>query len=108
MVELAAACKQRGLWPFTHFNRLHVVPPLTISDDDMRTGLAIIDEALDRRRPARHVLTRPPSRSERIWCESRTNPHRAAQLAGSSGAGRTVRVWCESPPPGRTLRIWCD
>jgi len=46
MLDLAAACKQRGLWPFTHFNRLHVVPPLTISDDDMRTGLAIIDEAL--------------------------------------------------------------
>ena len=36
MVDLAAACKQRGLWPFTHFNRLHVVPPLTTSDDDMR------------------------------------------------------------------------
>ncbi len=47
MNDLAAACKQRGLWPFTHFNRLHVVPPLTISDDDMRAGLAIIDEALD-------------------------------------------------------------
>ena len=46
MVELAAACKQRGLWPFTHFNRMHVVPPITISDDDMRAGLAIIDEAL--------------------------------------------------------------
>jgi len=46
MLDLAAACKQRGLWPFTHFNRLHVVPPLTITDDDMRTGLAIIDEAL--------------------------------------------------------------
>ena len=46
MNDLAAACRQRGLWPFTHFNRLHVVPPLTISDDDMRAGLAIIDEAL--------------------------------------------------------------
>jgi taurine--2-oxoglutarate transaminase len=46
MNELAAACKQRGLWPFTHFNRLHVVPPITISDDDMRAGLAIIDDAL--------------------------------------------------------------
>ena len=46
MVELANACKQRGLWPFTHFNRLHVVPPLTTSDDEMREGLAIIDEAL--------------------------------------------------------------
>jgi len=46
MAEFAAACKQRGLWPFTHFNRTHVVPPLTISEDDLRQGLAIIDEAL--------------------------------------------------------------
>jgi taurine--2-oxoglutarate transaminase len=46
MNEVAAACKQRGLWPFTHFNRVHVVPPITISDDDMNAGLAIIDEAL--------------------------------------------------------------
>jgi taurine---2-oxoglutarate transaminase len=46
MAELVAACKARGLWPFTHFNRMHVVPPLTISDDELRTGLAIIDEVL--------------------------------------------------------------
>jgi taurine--2-oxoglutarate transaminase len=46
MGEFAAACKARGLWPFTHFNRTHVVPPLTISDDEMREGLAIIDESL--------------------------------------------------------------
>jgi taurine--2-oxoglutarate transaminase len=47
MADLAAACKQRGLWPFIHFNRMHVVPPCTISDDEAREGLAIIDEALD-------------------------------------------------------------
>ena len=46
MAEFAAACKQRGVWPFTHFNRTHVVPPITISDDEMREGLAVIDEAL--------------------------------------------------------------
>ncbi|MBW8810842.1 MAG: hypothetical protein JF591_18920, partial [Lysobacter sp.] len=46
MAEFAAACKDAGLWPFTHFNRTHVVPPLTISEDDLRKGLAIIDEAL--------------------------------------------------------------
>ena len=46
MLELGAACKANGLWPFMHFNRLHVVPPLVISDDDMRQGLDIIDEAL--------------------------------------------------------------
>jgi taurine--2-oxoglutarate transaminase len=46
MAELAAACKERGLWPFVHFNRMHVVPPLVITDDEMGEGLAIIDEAL--------------------------------------------------------------
>ena len=47
MVDLGAACKAKGLWPFTHFNRLHVVPPITISADDARQGLAILDEALE-------------------------------------------------------------
>jgi taurine---2-oxoglutarate transaminase len=46
MVEFATACKAGGLWPFVHFNRTHVVPPLNISDDDLRTGLAILDDAL--------------------------------------------------------------
>lgn len=46
MAEFAAACRQRGLWPFTHFNRTHVVPPCTISADDLRAGLQILDEAL--------------------------------------------------------------
>ncbi|NUN14193.1 MAG: aspartate aminotransferase family protein [Myxococcales bacterium] len=44
MTELAMACRKRGLWPFTHFNRMHVCPPLTISDDEARQGLAILDE----------------------------------------------------------------
>jgi taurine--2-oxoglutarate transaminase len=47
MAEFAAACKQRGLWPFTHFNRTHVVPPCTTSADEVRAGLAILDEALE-------------------------------------------------------------
>jgi len=46
MVEFAKACKQRGLWPFVVGNRLHVVPPLVIGEDDLREGLAIIDDAL--------------------------------------------------------------
>lgn len=46
MAEFAAACKERGLWPFTHFNRTHVVPPCTISDDELNEGLDILDEAL--------------------------------------------------------------
>jgi len=47
MVDLANACKERGLWPFTHFNRLHVVPPCTTTADELREGLAALDEALD-------------------------------------------------------------
>lgn len=44
MAELAMACRKRGLWPFTHFNRMHVCPPLTISADEARQGLEILDE----------------------------------------------------------------
>jgi taurine--2-oxoglutarate transaminase len=47
MTEFAAACKQGGLWPFTHFNRTHVVPPCNTSAVDVQAGLAILDEALD-------------------------------------------------------------
>ncbi|MEP7055650.1 MAG: aspartate aminotransferase family protein [Actinomycetota bacterium] len=46
MAELAKACKDRGLWPFVHFNRMHVVPPITISADEVRQGIAILDEVL--------------------------------------------------------------
>jgi taurine--2-oxoglutarate transaminase len=46
MSEFAAACKERGLWPFTHFNRTHVVPPCTTTADEVREGIAILDEAL--------------------------------------------------------------
>ena len=47
MNELVAACKARGLWPFAHFNRIHVVPPCTTSADDVRLGIAILDEVLE-------------------------------------------------------------
>jgi len=46
MAEFAAACRQRGLWPFVHFNRTHVVPPCTTSAEDVLEGIAILDEAL--------------------------------------------------------------
>lgn len=42
-----AACKAGGLLPFANFNRIHVVPPCTVSDDEAREGLAILDRALD-------------------------------------------------------------
>lgn len=47
MAEFAAACKRRGLWPFVAGNRLHVVPPLIVGEQDLRDGLAIVDESLE-------------------------------------------------------------
>jgi taurine--2-oxoglutarate transaminase len=47
MVELAAACKEQGVWPFTHFNRVHVVPPCVTSAEDLAHGLDVLDDALD-------------------------------------------------------------
>lgn len=47
MIELIAACKTGGLLPFANYNRIHVVPPLNITEEDARTGLAILDEALE-------------------------------------------------------------
>lgn len=45
MNALVAACKSRGLMPFVNFNRMHVVPPCTITEEEARAGLAILDEA---------------------------------------------------------------
>jgi len=47
MMDLIVACKERNLWPFTHFNRIHVVPPCNTPVEDVQKGLAIIDEVLD-------------------------------------------------------------
>ncbi|SEL66390.1 taurine---2-oxoglutarate transaminase [Blastococcus sp. DSM 46786] len=46
MTELLAACKGAGLLPFANFNRLHVVPPCTLTDEEAKEGLAILDDAL--------------------------------------------------------------
>ncbi len=47
MAALAAGCRARGLLPFVNGSRTHVVPPLTITDDEARYGLALLSEALD-------------------------------------------------------------
>ncbi|MCP4435539.1 MAG: aspartate aminotransferase family protein [Actinomycetia bacterium] len=47
MNAVLAACRERGVWPFAHFNRLQLAPPLVISEDDLVAGLDAIDEALE-------------------------------------------------------------
>ena len=46
MTGLAAECRERGLLVFVNFNRLHVVPPCTITDEEAKEGLAMLDAAL--------------------------------------------------------------
>ena len=44
--EVVAACKAAGMLPFSNTNRIHLVPPCTMSDEEAREGLAILDDAL--------------------------------------------------------------
>lgn len=46
MTRLNAYCRHHGVWPFTHANRIHLVPPLVITEDELRFALGVIDEAL--------------------------------------------------------------
>ena len=44
MAEVMAQCRARGLMPFLNYNRLHAVPPCTVSEAEAKEGLAILDE----------------------------------------------------------------
>ena len=46
MAAFAAAAKKAGVWPFVHFNRTHIAPPLVITEEELARGLSAIDEAL--------------------------------------------------------------
>jgi taurine--2-oxoglutarate transaminase len=46
MAAVATTCLHRGLVPLILGNRIHVAPPLNVSDTDALTGLGILDEAL--------------------------------------------------------------
>jgi taurine--2-oxoglutarate transaminase len=46
MGAILAASKCAGLLPFANYNRIHAVPPLTVTPDEARQGLAMLDEAL--------------------------------------------------------------
>jgi taurine--2-oxoglutarate transaminase len=45
MAQLGAELKKRGVMPFMNFNRLHVVPPCTVTAEEAKEGLAALDEA---------------------------------------------------------------
>ena len=47
MNEIIAASRAQALLIFTNFNRIHVVPPCNITDDEAREGLERLDRALE-------------------------------------------------------------
>jgi taurine--2-oxoglutarate transaminase len=46
MAAFMQACWDRGLLTLVLGNRVHVAPPLKVSDADAAAGLAVLDEAL--------------------------------------------------------------
>ncbi|WP_225726394.1 MULTISPECIES: aspartate aminotransferase family protein [unclassified Nocardia] len=46
MTEVTAAARRAGLLLFVNFNRIHVVPPCTIDEAEVKEGLAILDQVL--------------------------------------------------------------
>ena len=46
MAAFGKACLDRNLVPLIAGHRIHVAPPLNLSDAEAATGLAILDEAL--------------------------------------------------------------
>jgi taurine---2-oxoglutarate transaminase len=46
MTSLAGKLRASGLLTFINYNRLHVVPPCTISEAEAKEGLAILDDVL--------------------------------------------------------------
>ena len=47
MNSVIAECKKGGLLPFANYNRIHVVPPCIVTEEQAREGLEILDRALD-------------------------------------------------------------
>jgi taurine--2-oxoglutarate transaminase len=46
MAAFTKACLDRGLITLVLGNRIHIAPPLNVSDADAATGLATLDDAL--------------------------------------------------------------
>lgn len=46
VASVVASLKEHGVVPFNNYHRLHVVPPINISDDDLERGLSIFEKVL--------------------------------------------------------------
>ena len=48
IVEVMGACKAEGVWPFSHFNRIHMCPPLVVTPEEVATAVEVLDHALEK------------------------------------------------------------
>ena len=46
MNEIVATCKKNGLMPFNNFNRIHLVPPCNVSNEEAKSGVEIFSNSL--------------------------------------------------------------
>ena len=46
MNQIVAGIKAGGVLPFVNFNRIHVVPPLNISEDELKQGLDVLEDVI--------------------------------------------------------------
>ncbi|MEV4896412.1 aminotransferase class III-fold pyridoxal phosphate-dependent enzyme [Nonomuraea sp. NPDC055795] len=46
MAEVLAACRRHGAWPLVAANRVHLFPPLVITEGELEQGIAAIGRAL--------------------------------------------------------------
>lgn len=46
MNQIVSGIKAGGVLPFVNFNRIHVVPPLNISEDELKQGLDVLEDVI--------------------------------------------------------------
>lgn len=46
MAQIGRACKEQGVWPLIMANRVHVVPPCVITEDEARRAIDVLGNAL--------------------------------------------------------------
>jgi taurine--2-oxoglutarate transaminase len=57
VAAVVAGCRERGVLVFVNYNRIHLVPPLNVTPQDVRTAIEVLDEALTEATLSRSVAS---------------------------------------------------
>ena len=47
MAAMRKFCLDRGLYVYTHWHNILIIPPLIINEDQLKEGFAVLDQALE-------------------------------------------------------------